>query len=58
MNYTITVTLTTDAHTDEHLQDELRITDELHSWLESLGATVRDITVRAEEEEEEEEETS
>lgn len=45
MNYTITVTLTTHAQTDDHLRDEQGIRDEVQSWFEGLGATVRAVTV-------------
>ena len=45
MNFTITVTLTTHAQTDEHLRDEQSIKDEVLSWLEDLGAEVRAIAV-------------
>ena len=44
--FTVEVTLTVYPHTDEHLQNEQAIRDEVESWLTSLDATVVEITVR------------
>ena len=33
-------------HADEHVRSEQAIRAEVRSWLESLGATVRSVTVR------------
>ena len=44
--YTLEVTLTVYPHTDEHLQNEQAIRDEVESWLASLDATVNKVTVR------------
>lgn len=52
--YTIAVTLTVGA-SDEHLQDEQAIRDEVRSWFEGLGATVHAVSVHSEQESEKEE---
>ena len=44
--YTLEVTLTVYPHTDEHLQNEQAIRDEVESWLASLDATVDEISVQ------------
>ncbi len=44
--YTLEVALTVYPHTDEHLQNERAIRDEVESWLASLDATVDKVTVR------------
>ena len=44
--YTMEVTLTVYPHTDEQLQNEQAIRDEVESWLASLDATVDKVTVR------------
>ena len=44
--YAVTVTLTVHPDTDEHLQHEQAIRDEVKSWLESLDATVQSVNVR------------
>ncbi len=44
---TITVAFTVHPATDEHLQNEQNIKDEITSWLESLKATVQTVTVHA-----------
>ena len=44
--YTVEVTLTVYPHTDEHLQNEQAIRDEVESWLASLDARVDKVTVR------------
>ncbi len=44
--YTVEVTLTVYPHTDEHLQNEQAIRDEVESWFASLDATVDKVTVR------------
>ena len=48
MNYTLTVTFSTDEDTDEHLQTPQEVEDEITSWLESLKATVQAVTVHVE----------
>ena len=45
---TISVTFTVHPDTDEHLQHEQAIRDELTSWLESLKAVVQSVTVHLE----------
>ena len=44
--YTVELTLTVYPHTDEHLQNELAIRNEVESWLASLDATINRLTVR------------
>jgi hypothetical protein len=46
MTYTATVTFTVTEDTDEHLQNEQAIKDEITSWLEDLKADVKDVTVK------------
>ena len=48
--YLVAVTFTVDENTDEFLQSEQAITEEFESWLESLRATVHNVTVRSVEE--------
>lgn len=48
MNKVLTVTFTVDPESDEHLQTEQGIRDEIASWLESLRATVHQINVEEE----------
>lgn len=43
--YTVIATFVVHEHTDEHLQTEQAIKDEITSWLESLRATVQKIEV-------------
>ncbi len=45
-NYTVTVTFTVHPDTDDHLQNEQAIRDEVESWFESLDATVQSVNVR------------
>ena len=40
------VIFTVNPSTDEHLQDEQSIRDEAESWLASLDATVRGVSIR------------
>jgi hypothetical protein len=47
--YTVTLRFTVAADTDEHLRNARAVRAELKSWLESLRATVRHVTVRKEE---------
>lgn len=44
--YTLLVVFTVDGHSHENLQDQQAIRDEAASWLESLDATVRGVSVR------------
>lgn len=48
-NFTVTVRLTVDEHTDEHLQTMDAIAAEVRSWLEDMGADVDTVTVTEEE---------
>jgi hypothetical protein len=43
--YTVIVKFTVTDATDEHLQHEQTIKDEITSWLESLKAEVEDVSV-------------
>ena len=44
--YTVTVTFTVRPDTDEHLQDERVIRDEVDSWFASLDADVHSVAVQ------------
>ena len=44
--YTVEVTLTVYPHSDERLQNEQSIRNEVESWLASLDATVNKVIVR------------
>lgn len=44
--YTLLVVFTVDGASHEHLHDQQAIRDEAASWLESLSATVRGVSVR------------
>jgi hypothetical protein len=44
--YTLLVVFTVDEHTGETLRDTASIRDEAASWLDSLNATVRGVSVR------------
>ncbi len=44
--YTVTVTFTVHPHTDEHLQTEQAVRDEVESWLASLDAKVHTVAVK------------
>ena len=44
--YTVTVTFTVRPDTDEHLQDERAIRDEVDSWFASLDAEVHAVAVQ------------
>lgn len=46
--YSLLVVFTVNPRTHEHLQDPQAIRDEATSWLQSLDATVSDVTVRNE----------
>jgi hypothetical protein len=46
VTYSLLVVFTVDHCTDEHLQDQQAIRDEAESWLASLDATVRGVSVR------------
>ncbi len=47
--YTVTVTFTVRPDTDEHLQDERAIRDEVESWIASLDADVHSVAVQRKE---------
>ena len=44
--YTLLAVFTVDEHSHENLQDEQAIRDEAASWIESLAAPVRGVSVR------------
>lgn len=44
--YTLLVVFTVDERSHENLQDQQAIRDEAASWIESLDATVRGVSVR------------
>jgi hypothetical protein len=44
--YTLLVVFTVDGSSDQNLQDQQAIRDEAASWIESLSATVRGVSVR------------
>jgi hypothetical protein len=44
--YTLLVVFTVDEHSHENLQDQQAIRDEAASWIESLAAKVRGVSVR------------
>ncbi len=44
--YTLLVVFTVDGHSDQNLHDQQAIRDEAASWIESLSATVRGVSVR------------
>ena len=46
VTYSLLVIFTVDPCTDEHLQDQQAIRDEAESWLASLDATVRGVSIR------------
>ena len=46
ITYALLVVFTVNAHSDEHLQDTQKIRDEAASWIESLAARVRGVSVR------------
>jgi hypothetical protein len=48
MKRTLTVTFTVHPDTDEHLQNERAIKDEIIAWLESLKATAITVHVTGE----------
>ena len=44
--YTLLVIFTVDERSHENLQDQQAIRDEAASWLESLNASVRGVSIR------------
>jgi hypothetical protein len=46
ITYTLLVVFTVDEHSGESLRDTASIRDEAASWLDSLNATVRGVSVR------------